>query len=204
LIRFAADRTALAAGIDSLGRAELALARARRQRVWGLWSFASEIFSGGAALHAANGRTPRDTTVGFPQFLSLMGRTRFTRQLRQSAAGKTGARFHVSRRKATEIYLPFLEAIARERGGHRRSAERAELAASVVQELGLTPEEVGVILGAGPEESVVTRLFAGSKAEPAATPEDGSPTTTSRRARTPRGKSSTPGARPGQRRLGSS
>jgi hypothetical protein len=133
-----------------------------------------------------------------------MGRTRFTRQLRQSAAGKTGARFHVSRRKATEIYLPFLEAIARERGGHRRSAGRAELAASVVQELGLTPEEVGVILGAGPEESVVTRLFAGSKAEPAATPEDGAPTTTSRRARTSRGKSSTPGARPGQRRLGSS
>ncbi|MCI4344887.1 MAG: AAA family ATPase [Thermoplasmata archaeon] len=204
LIRFASSPRALADGVTSLGRAELALARARRHRVWGLWSFASEIFTGGAALYAADGRTPRETTVGFPSFLSLMGRTRFTRQLRQSAAGKSGARFHVSRRKATEIYLPFLEALAREGGGRRRSDARTALAASVVRELQLTPEEVGVILGAGPEEAVVTRLFAESSGTPEAEESETPDESASRGVRAPRGKGARATPRTGQRRLGSS
>ncbi|MCI4350892.1 MAG: AAA family ATPase [Thermoplasmata archaeon] len=162
-LRFAATPEQRWAGLEGLGRAELALARARRARVWGLWSFAGEIMSGGSALRAAGDRAPRDTTVGFPQILSSMGRSRYTRQLRQAAAGKAGAGFHVSRRKATEFVLPFLEGLFEEGPRARGSATRLRSAVAVVEALGLSREEVGVVLGVGPEDPLVSRLVPRSR-----------------------------------------
>jgi DNA polymerase III delta prime subunit len=205
-LRFVSDPTRRWQGLESLGRAELCLARARRARVWGLWSFASEIMVGGSALQAAGGGAPRDTTVGFPQILSSMGRSRYTRQLRQAAAKKVGAFFHVSKRKATEIVLPFLESLFADRAGRPRSGTRVAAAKAVVQALGLTAEEVGVILGSGPGDPAVLRLLpsASGNANVAAVTEEEStvePQASSSRAEGVPGDRPPPARRRGQRRL---
>lgn len=126
------------ASVDVLAASEHLLARARRQRVWGLWSFASELMTGGAVLAADPG--PEAPDLAFPMFLGQMGRTRFVRATRGAVAGKIGHHAHVSRRKAIDSLLPFYERLLREPVG-APPATRAALRRAVGRELGLSRDE---------------------------------------------------------------
>jgi DNA polymerase III delta prime subunit len=176
--RFAPDARHRSAAFDRLAIAERLLQRARRHRVWGLWSYATEVLTGGVGLSIRETAAPPRGAPYFPAFLGEMGRTRASRALRDSVAAKAGRRLHLSRAKARESVLPFLENIVREAGGPRASAHRIALAADTVRELELTPEEVGYLARAPPDSEVVTRLTGpelappeepGPPAEPAAT-----------------------------------
>jgi DNA polymerase III delta prime subunit len=159
LPHFAPDAAHRDEGFVALAAASHLLDRARRARVWSLWSYGSEVMTGGVALALRERPAPRSSGVAFPQFLGEMGRSRSRRALRDGLAGKTGARFHLSRRKSRESVLPLLEALfGAARGRHVPSPLRA-VAAQVARELALSPEEVGFLLGVEPDSEEVNELL---------------------------------------------
>ncbi len=168
LPRATRDPHALAAGLDRLAAAELLLSRARRHRVYGLWSFASELMTGGVSLAIASGGSGAPERIAFPQFLGEMGRARSLRAVRLGLLSKIGRGYHLSRRKANEAFLPFLEQLFHRLPPKRPRSGASELQRTVVRELGLTPEEIAYLLGAETEDPRVLRLLE---------PEEPNPTT---------------------------
>ncbi len=192
LPRVAVDREHRSAAFTHLAYADLLLARARRHRVFGLWSSASEILTGGVGL-AVRDRPGRPVEPIFPLFLGAMGRTKAARALREQSLGKLGPAGHISRQKLREGAFDFFEeAFARARGVDRAGAPWRNLARSVIAGAELVPEEVAYLCDVEPGSEVVDRLF-----EPAEATGLGSATARDRTARD-EGPSPSP---PGQRRL---
>ncbi|HEV2166414.1 MAG TPA: AAA family ATPase [Thermoplasmata archaeon] len=154
LPRFAPSGAALEAGLGRLTAAELLVARARRQRVYALWSFASEIMTGGTGLAIGAAQPARENTVAFPEFLAGMGRSRASRALRLGLLTKAGHAVHMSRRKATTELEPFLFDLFASRSRAALAPARAARRAVAV-ELGLTGEEV-VFLGGQADDAPST------------------------------------------------
>ncbi len=159
LPHFAPDAMRREQGFGALAVAARFLDRARRARVWSLWSYASEVMTGGVSLALRDRPGPAAHDIAFPRFLGEMGRSRGQRALRDGIAAKAGVRFHLSRRKARESVIPFLESllIASRR---REPAELRRTAGSIVRELALTAEEVGYLLGVEPGNREVASLLA--------------------------------------------
>ena len=158
LPRFARDDARRADAYAWLGRAELDLARARRFRVYALWSFATEIMTGGVSLALGPESRRGAAQVGFPQFLGEMGRTRGLRAMRASLLDKVGEHCHLSRRKGAEEFLPFLEGMfapGRPSTGLGVAALRRRLA----RELKLTAEELAFLTGTEVESAQVRALL---------------------------------------------
>jgi DNA polymerase III delta prime subunit len=172
---FAPDAAHRAAGYDVLAVAERFLARARRARVWSLWSYASELMTGGVALSLRD----RPTTVGggaaFPLFLSEMGRSRGIRGIREGLVAKLSDRFHLSHEKCRESLLPFLDALVRPVKGRRSPPELRALVRRIARELELTAEEVGFLLGTEPDSSDVQEILGPTPDAPPAPEEEAPP-----------------------------
>jgi len=164
--RFAPDAKRREAAYRVLAIAEQFLARARRARVYGLWSYASELMTGGVSL-ALHDRPAGGGGVAFPQFLSEMGRSRSFRATRESLAKKAGQRLHLSVGKSREVVLPFLEGLFAASSGRGVHAEVRKVVAEIARELELTPEEVGFLLGVAPDARPVTELLARAATPPA-------------------------------------
>ncbi|MFG1530315.1 MAG: AAA family ATPase [Thermoplasmata archaeon] len=139
------------AAFQMLSEGDRCLQRARRFRTYGLWSYASEILTGGVgtALHDAPVTLP--APLRFPQYLGDMGRSRTARASRDAIAGKIGAHCHVSRRKARDDFLPWLESLF-------DSPDHA-VTPLPVRFLGLTAPEVGFLMGRSPDSEEVAALF---------------------------------------------
>jgi DNA polymerase III delta prime subunit len=159
LPHFAPDAARRAAGFDVLAVAERFLARARRARVWSQWSYASELLTGGVGLALRDRASPPLGSAGFPQFLGEMGRTRGMRATRDALAGKLGKRFHLSRAKARETLLPFLESIFPAARALRGSTAFHRTGRAIARELELTPEELGLLMRMEPDSREVRSLL---------------------------------------------
>lgn len=159
LPRAGASPTARWQAFQVLGDAELMLARARRYRVWSLWSFASELMTGGVSVALADGGPGRRVDGAFPEFLGQMGRTRILRATRDSVRSKAGKRYHTSRRKVADAFGPFLERLfgAGPKGLVPPSVPL--LRRAVARDLGLTPEEVGFLLRTEPSGPEVAEIL---------------------------------------------
>jgi len=163
LPRFAPDAGHRDAAFRVLAVADQFLARARRARVWGLWSYASELMTGGVSLNLHDGPGGgHGAGVSFPQFLGDMGRSRGLRATRESLAKKAGHRFHLSTAKSREVVLPFLERIFAATSGRGARGELKRRAAEISRELELTPEEVAFLLGTEPDSRAVADLVGGA------------------------------------------
>jgi replication factor C large subunit len=173
LPHFAPDAAHASAAFDRLGAAEWALARARRFRVWGLWSYASELMTGGVGLAIRDAPVPVAGRAQFPRFLGEMGGSRTARALRDSVARKSGRRFHLSRAKVRESVMPFLEQFFEPPDRRRPAAPDAAIARRLVRELDLTAEEVGYLAGREPDSDFVLELIAGDS--PVSVPETPEP-----------------------------
>lgn len=186
--RFSSDPAHRDAAFGVLARAALFLARARRWRVYGLWSYASELLSGGVGLAARDRQGPWGEEAHFPRFLAEMGRSRGPRGLRTSLSGKLGQRMHTSRAKAVRSLLPFVEQVF---DGVAQDGSRSpswSTCRQLVDELDLSAEEVTVLLGRDAHPPLVEALVARSTrdddgpvtpdpapAEPATEPDKPSP-----------------------------
>lgn len=171
--RFAPDAVHRDEAFRTLAVAERLLARARRWRVYGLWSYASELLTGGVSLSLHDAPVPMGYGAAFPHFLSEMGRSRSVRGLRDGLIAKVGGRFHLSHRKTRELLLPFLEGIFLEARGRRTGEASRRTARAIVRELDLTPDEVGYLLDREIDSPAVRDLFAADDAPSPVSPRSG-------------------------------
>jgi DNA polymerase III delta prime subunit len=169
---FAQDPGHRDAAFSRLAVAELLLAWARRWRTYGLWSYASEVMTGGVGLALRDRPAPASGHAVFPAFLGAMGYSRSARGLRDGLAAKMGAKLHISRRKSRAFALPFLESFLEEATRAGRTSGTRGAARALVAELGLTAEEVAAVLGVAPDSRTVHDLFppAPEEHEPDETP----------------------------------
>jgi replication factor C large subunit len=158
LPRATRDPATRLAAYEELAEADLLLSRARRYRTYGLWSYASEVMTGGVSLALAQGDGHAPDRVAFPQFLGEMGRSRAARAIRTSILSKSGRMLHISRRKAADSALDFLGLAFREAGDRRASGRDRELAQRLAKDLALTADEVAFLTGRPPGDERVQEL----------------------------------------------
>ncbi|MGA9839864.1 MAG: AAA family ATPase [Thermoplasmata archaeon] len=163
---FASDPAHLSAAVDRLAAAERFLAFARRYRVWGLWSYASELLTGGTGLVLRDGPLATAARAQFPRFLGEMGRSRSTRGLRESVVRVAGRRFHVSRGKSRETILPFLESLFDALRTRPNDSAAAKVARTIARELELSAEQVGYLTGTEPDSRAVAALLGAAEGTP--------------------------------------
>jgi DNA polymerase III delta prime subunit len=157
LPRATSDPAARFRGFEVLAQAEQFLAWARRQRVFGLWPFATEVMTGGVSVAIAGHSHAPD--LAFPQFLGAMGRSRAARASRTAILTKVGKRVHLSRRKGVEIFIPYLDRIfASDRRGPTPEP-LALLRRRIARELGFTGDDVAFLMGLEPESSQVREVL---------------------------------------------
>ncbi len=160
LPRAAIDALHRSAGFEELAYANLLLARARRFRVYGLWSSASEIMTGGVGL-AVRDRPFRPIEAAFPQFLGEMGRSKLARATREGVLAKLGPLAHSSREKLREGGIDFYEdSFRRAVLGAAGDAGWRNLARQIVREAELGAEEVAFLAGVDVDAPGVERLYA--------------------------------------------
>jgi DNA polymerase III delta prime subunit len=169
---FAPDAAHRSAAFDRLAAAERLLAFARRHRIWGLWSYASELLTGGTGLAIRDRPVPVTGRALFPRFLGEMGRSRSMRALRESIVVSAGSRFHVSKLKSRETFLPFLETLFDALHEDPNNSGTRAVARRVVRELDLTAEQVGYLVRAEPGSATVIDLTGASGEPPEASPAD--------------------------------
>ncbi|MCI4345705.1 MAG: AAA family ATPase [Thermoplasmata archaeon] len=159
------DPTRRLEALETVARAERLLALARRSRHFGLWSYGSELLTGGVSIALDRPPSAMPLRAGFPSFLGQMGQMRISRALRQSLLGKLGRAVHSSRRRANSEYLAlyFLMFEQGEPGFAGPTASRFRRLA--IRELALTPEELGYLLGAPPDSPEVAREWSAAEAE---------------------------------------
>ncbi|HYA58125.1 MAG TPA: AAA family ATPase [Thermoplasmata archaeon] len=172
--RFAPDHQHTADALATLAVADRFLSWARRQRVYGLWSYASELLTGGVALSVREGTgSPRGGAM-FPRFLGEMGRSRGLRAVREGMVAKMAKRFHLSTDKTRETLLPFMEAVFGKAHRPRSDPDWKPLARGIARELELSTEEVGLLLGVEPGSREVDALLAPDETEAARSSRGGS------------------------------
>ncbi len=160
LPHFAADARHRAAAFDVLAVADRFLNRARRARVWSLWSYSTELLTGGVALALNDRPVPGGGGASFPQFLGEMGRSRGLRGLRDGLVGKVGRRFHLSREKTIDTVLPFLEALFSAGGTAVQRPDLVVALRRIARELDLSPEEVAFLASTEPGAPLVSSILA--------------------------------------------
>jgi DNA polymerase III delta prime subunit len=159
--RYAPGPKELSDAFRRLALADLWLSRASRRRLWSLWSYASEMMTGGVGL-ALHPEGPSGTgferpAVEFPRFLAAMGASRNWRLLQRDLVEKLGHRVHVSRRRAPELVLPVIAGLFR--GSPQSSLGHLEpFRVRLIRELELTPEEIATLLDQEPESPSVVHL----------------------------------------------
>jgi DNA polymerase III delta prime subunit len=159
LPHFAPDAAHRAIAFEHLAAAEKFLAWARRYRVWGLWSYASEVMTGGVGLALREQPTASSGKAYFPRFLGEMGRSRAVRGVREAVVRRLGTRFHLSHDKARESLLPFLESLFEGLRDRKRGPALRRVVAAIVRELGLTAEEAGYLAHAEPGSALIADLL---------------------------------------------
>lgn len=127
----------LARAFYYLSRADVMLGRTVRRQYFGLWSYASDLMSGGVAM-AKSERLHGWVRVQFPTWLIQMSRSKAVRGRRQETYGKLGAYFHTSKREVGASIAPYLPALM---------GSDFDLAVNVVAGAALEVEDVADLLG---------------------------------------------------------
>ncbi|HEV2450232.1 MAG TPA: AAA family ATPase [Thermoplasmata archaeon] len=132
--------------LETIARAERLLAFARRRRHFGLWSYASELLTGGVSIALDRPAGAFPVRARFPQFLGEMGRMRAARATRATLLGKVGHAVHLSRRLANSAQLALLYAAFDLEGDAFGTAAHTELRRRTILDWDLSVEEVAYLL----------------------------------------------------------
>ncbi|MBC7129431.1 MAG: replication factor C large subunit [Thermoplasmatales archaeon] len=84
-----------------LSRADIFLGRKWKRQYYGMWSYASDLMSGGVAI--ARKKELKSRACYFPRWLKEMSKSKAIRRAKLSAAKKIGEKIHASSKKTVEI-----------------------------------------------------------------------------------------------------
>lgn len=123
-------------GYDKLSRSAVFLGRTTRRQYFGFWSYASDYMSFALASARMSDRRGRDR-MRFPGYMSRMSRSRGVRSVRSSLDLKLSILLHCTPGRVEADVLPYLPAIASDKG----------TLAELVSEAGLDEYEVAMVTG---------------------------------------------------------
>ncbi len=126
----------LASAYEFLSKADVFLGRIWRRQFYGLWSYATELMTGGVAV-AKKHEYRGFTAYHFPKWLRSMARSKQYRHLKMELARKIGKIIHCSTKKAYEM-LPIFKNIFNSNN---------DLAARLTAKFGLNEEELSLLVG---------------------------------------------------------
>lgn len=106
------NKADLAQGYNVLAKASLLLGRVQRRQQFGLWSYASELMTGGVAV--AKRERPSGARFQFPSWLRRQSSFKGVRELRKRTAAKVGAILHTSQRRAYQDLFPYMRQLMRD------------------------------------------------------------------------------------------
>jgi len=138
----------LAAGYDSLSRADVFLGRVKRRQNYGLWRYASFMMTAGvqaARTEKKGGYVPFRP----PGYWRRMGQTKGARQVRDSAAKKIGRHCHISARMARAEMMGFFGLLLKDQ----------DTGPKVAALLDFSVEEIALLLGTKPTTKKVAKLY---------------------------------------------
>jgi DNA polymerase III delta prime subunit len=167
IVHFAPDARHRDEAFRTLAVAEQFLTRARRARIYGLWSYASELLTGGVGLALRDRAVPVRGEAMFPRFLGEMGRSRGAREIRDALAAKIGAHFHLSLGKVRSMLLSEVEGLSYVPHGRTSTPRETELRRSIARELSLTAEETAFLYGVAVDDPELEELGSEATAEEA-------------------------------------
>jgi replication factor C large subunit len=109
------DKEDIAAAFQQLARADTFYGRIRRRQSWLLMKYTIDLMTAGVAL-AKKEPYHKFTPYSFPQFISLLARSKAKRGLRDAIALKMGEKLHASKKEVIQHYIPYyMELFAHEK-----------------------------------------------------------------------------------------
>ncbi len=142
--RFYSDPEELWRAYEALSRADVYLGRIRRRGRWDLLSYVFDMAGPGIAIARRVYKYRRFVKLQFPQKISMLAKTKKTREIREGIAKLLASRLLTSRATVKADVLPYLQAIFR---------VNPEYAARIALGYGFTDEMVKYL--AGPRASEV-------------------------------------------------
>jgi len=133
----------LCRGFDALSKADLYLGRVNRRQYYGLWSYASDLMSGGVSVAKSKSYSGY-AGYQFPSWLRKMGSSKGVRAVRESLSRKIGSFCHLSASQARQEMLSLFS--------HLFATDR-DFAAWMTARLSLEEDEVDALLGDGATHS---------------------------------------------------
>ena len=106
------NKADMAQAYNVLSKASLLLGRVQRRQQYGLWSYATELMTGGVAV--AKAEWPSGARFQFPSWLRRQSSFKGVREVRKRTAMKIGALLHTSARRAYIDIFPYLRALMKD------------------------------------------------------------------------------------------
>jgi replication factor C large subunit len=192
------------AALVVVARADVCLFRARRYRHWGLWSYATELMTGGVSVALARPDDAAEPFASFPQALGAMGRSKASRAQRKAVLVRLSPVLHLSVRKSIEAELPFLLRIFDPARPDFSAKAPRGIRAALIRAGKLGPEEVGYLMHREPDAASVREEIEKAEYRPPATDsaEETVPPRRKTTAKTPPVESTPPAETPAPKRPG--
>lgn len=106
------NKADMAQAYNTLSKASVFLGRVQRRQQYGLWSYATELMTGGVAV--AKRERPSGARFQFPSWLRRQSSFKGVREVRKRTATKVGAVLHTSARRAYIDIFPYLRALMKD------------------------------------------------------------------------------------------
>ena len=146
------NKTDLAQGYQALSKAATFLSRVQRRQQYGLWSYATELMTGGVAV--AKRERPSGARFQFPSWLRRQSSFKGVREMRKATALKVGAVLHTSARRAYQDIFPYLRALMK---------DDEAFSAWVAWQFDLDADELAFLLESKSTSAEVKRIMEASK-----------------------------------------
>ncbi|MFH1101282.1 MAG: replication factor C large subunit [Methanobacteriota archaeon] len=126
----------LARGYEMVSKADVFFGRVYRRRYYGLWSYASDLMTGGVTTAKTHTYSP--VRYAPPQWMKEMKQSKGQREVRDALAMKLGRYMHNSKKKSKEIFFPQFKNVF---------CHDTRFACIMKQRLDLTESEIKFLLG---------------------------------------------------------
>ena len=145
------DPNDLANAMNALSIADVYRARIRATQEWGFMRYVIDYMTAGVAMARRKSRTAGWVPFRFPSRIQMLSRSRAERAAQLNIGQKVKRRCHISARRATREFLPYLRIIFK---------NNPEMAAGLAKWLDLNPEMIDNLAGDEGKSEAITRLLA--------------------------------------------
>jgi len=140
----------LANGMDALSIADVYRARIRATQDWSFMRYVIDYMTAGVAMARCKSKTSGWIPFRFPGRIQMLSRSRFERATQLSIGKKVKRKCHISARRATREFLPYMRIIFK---------NNPEMAAGLVKWFDLDIDMITYLVGDEGKSEAITKLL---------------------------------------------